>query len=87
MLTFDVRIWGVRSRTSKSAPFQLRWRVGEAKHQQPFATKTLADGRRSELMSAQRNGEQFDTETGLRPPSYGKRTRRPGSTTRAPTHS
>lgn len=65
MLTFDVRIWGVRSRPSKSAPFQLRWRVGEAKHQQPFATKTLADGRRSELMSAQRNGEQFDTETGL----------------------
>lgn len=65
MLTFDVRIWGVRSRPSKSAPFQLRWKVGESKHQQPFATKTLADGRRSELMSAQRNGEQFDTETGL----------------------
>ncbi|MFE2599971.1 tyrosine-type recombinase/integrase [Streptomyces sp. NPDC059396] len=65
MLTYDVRIWGVRSRPSKSAPYQLRWKVGDEVHQQPFATKTLADGRRSELMSAQRNGEQFDTETGL----------------------
>ncbi|MEU7132942.1 site-specific integrase [Streptomyces sp. NPDC046261] len=65
MLTYDVRIWGVRQRGSKSAPFQLRWLVGGRTHQQPFKTKNLADGRRSELMSAARNGEQFDTETGL----------------------
>ncbi|WP_308295336.1 hypothetical protein [Streptomyces sp. PSAA01] len=25
MLTYDVRIWGIRKRNSKSAPFQLRW--------------------------------------------------------------
>ncbi|MFI7274198.1 tyrosine-type recombinase/integrase [Streptomyces sp. NPDC049879] len=65
MLTYDVRIWGIRSRPSKTAPFQLRWRVGAEKHQQPFQTKTQADGRRSELMSALREGQQFDTETGL----------------------
>lgn len=65
MLTFDVRIWGVRSRPSKSAPFQLRWKVGDSTQQQPFATWNLADGRRSQLMSALRSGEQFDTETGL----------------------
>ena len=55
----------IRSRPSKSAPFQLRWKVGSEIHHQPFTTNTLADGRRSELMSAVRDGEQFDTETGL----------------------
>lgn len=62
---YDVRVWGIRSRNSKSAPFQLRWLVGGVNHQQPFLTKTQADGRRSELMSAVRNGEQFDSKTGL----------------------
>ncbi|MEW1866471.1 site-specific integrase [Streptomyces sp. NPDC088194] len=65
MLTYDVRIWGIRNRDSKSAPFQLRWRVGDRKHQEPFRTNALADARRSQLMSALREGEQFDTETGL----------------------
>ncbi|MEU5399731.1 site-specific integrase [Streptomyces sp. NPDC005963] len=64
-LTYSVRIWGIRNRPSKSAPFQLRWLVGDQTHQQPFQTKTLADGRRAELMSAVREGEQFDTVTGL----------------------
>ncbi|WP_329367115.1 site-specific integrase [Streptomyces sp. NBC_00669] len=65
MLTYDVRIWSVRSRPSKSSPFQLRWRVGPQVHYAVFANVTLADGRRSELMSAVRRGEQFDSETGL----------------------
>lgn len=65
MLTYDVRIWGIRNRDSKSAPFQLRWRVGDRKHQEPFRTNALADARRAQLMSALREGEQFDTETGL----------------------
>ncbi len=65
MLTYEVKIWSVRSRPSKSSPFQLRWKVGPEVHYLVFANKTLADGRRSQLMSAQRKGEQFDTETGL----------------------
>jgi integrase len=65
MYSYDVRIWGIRSRQSKSAPFQLRWLVGGKEHQAPFLTKTLADGRRSQLMSAVRDGEQFDVESGL----------------------
>ena len=65
MLTYDVRIWGIRSRNSKSAPFQLRWLVGGVQHQQPFTTRTLADGRRAQLKAAVREGEQFDTATGL----------------------
>lgn len=65
MLTYDVRIWSVRSRPSKSSPYQLRWRVGPQVHYAVFVNVTLADGRRSELMSAVRRGEQFDSETGL----------------------
>ncbi|MGW7024285.1 tyrosine-type recombinase/integrase [Streptomyces decoyicus] len=65
MHTYEVRIWGIRKRHSKSAPFQLRWLVGGVSHQQPFTTKAQADGRRSELMTAVRNGEQFDRDTGL----------------------
>lgn len=65
MYSYDVRIWGIRTRQSKSAPYQLRWIVGGEEHQAPFQSKTLADGRRSQLMGAVRNGEQFDVESGL----------------------
>ncbi|WP_330166898.1 tyrosine-type recombinase/integrase [Streptomyces sp. HB2AG] len=60
-----MRIWGIRRRNSKSAPFQLRWLVGGKPHQEPFTTKTLADARRAELLTAARSGEAFDEETGL----------------------
>lgn len=65
MLTYDVRVWGIRDRASKSSPYQLRWRVGSEVYHLAFGRKTLADGRRAELLSALRRGEQFDTETGL----------------------
>ncbi|MFJ5607941.1 tyrosine-type recombinase/integrase [Streptomyces sp. NPDC093221] len=65
MHSYDVRIWNVRRRNSKSAPYQLRWFVSGEEFQEPFSTKTLADARRSQLVSAARSGEAFDTETGL----------------------
>lgn len=65
MLSYDVRIWSIRTRQSKSAPFQVRWIVAGKPHQQPFQTKTLADARRAELLTAARSGEGFDVETGL----------------------
>ncbi|MCC5032298.1 tyrosine-type recombinase/integrase [Streptomyces sp. WAC 00631] len=65
MHSYDVRIWSVRKRPSKAAPFQLRWQVDGTEHQEKFATKTLADARRAELLTATRKGEPFDTETGL----------------------
>ncbi|TKT01662.1 tyrosine-type recombinase/integrase [Streptomyces lasalocidi] len=65
MHSYDVRLWSVRKRNSKVAPYQLRWLVGGEQFQEKFATKTLADSRRSELLSAARKGEPFDTETGL----------------------
>ncbi|MEV0141971.1 tyrosine-type recombinase/integrase [Streptomyces globisporus] len=65
MKSYNVRIWSIRQRASKTAPFQVRWTVNGKVCQEPFATKTLADARRSALVTAQRAGEAFDITTGL----------------------
>lgn len=65
MLTYDVKIWGIRKRPNRSAAYQLRWRVGVQPFSKSYKIKAQADGRRSELMAALRNREQFDMETGL----------------------
>ncbi|MFJ4552757.1 tyrosine-type recombinase/integrase [Streptomyces sp. NPDC088817] len=65
MKSYDVRIWGIRARNSKKAPYQLRWSVAGQVHQTPFATKTLADARRAQLLTATRDGEAFDVDSGL----------------------
>ncbi|MEV8340496.1 tyrosine-type recombinase/integrase [Streptomyces niveus] len=65
MHSYDVRVWTIRKRPSKAAPFQLRWLVKGTEFQEKFATKTLADARRAELLTAARKGEPFDTESGL----------------------
>lgn len=63
--SFKVKIWAIQQRPGRSP--RVRWMVdgrqppfGEA-----FANVTLADSFRSELITAQRKGEAFDTETGL----------------------
>ncbi|MGC5345106.1 site-specific integrase [Streptomyces sp. DT24] len=43
----------------------MRWRVGAQPFSKSYKLKAQADGRRSELLTALRNREQFDTETGL----------------------
>ncbi|WEH34481.1 tyrosine-type recombinase/integrase [Streptomyces sp. AM 4-1-1] len=65
MKSYDVRVWSIRQRKSKKAPYQVRWTVNGQEHQKPFATKTLADARRSALVTAQRAGEAFDMASGL----------------------
>ncbi|MEU5326323.1 tyrosine-type recombinase/integrase [Streptomyces parvus] len=65
MLTYDVKIWGIRKRPDRAAAYQLRWRVGAQPFSKSYKLKAQADGRRSELLTALRNREQFDTETGL----------------------
>ncbi|MET9376251.1 site-specific integrase [Streptomyces sp. NPDC002992] len=65
MLTYDVDIWSIRQRKGRPKPFELRWRVGERAHSRSFKLKPQADGRRSELLAALRNREQFDEQTGL----------------------
>ncbi|MFB6676576.1 tyrosine-type recombinase/integrase [Streptomyces sp. NPDC056390] len=64
--TYDVRIWAVRQRKDRGqSSAELRWKTGETPHSQTFRTKTLADGRRAELLRALHNGEPFDEATGL----------------------
>ncbi|WP_256103714.1 site-specific integrase [Streptomyces sp. ODS05-4] len=65
MLTFDVVIWSIRQRKGRPKPWELRWRVGIEGHSKSFALKPQADGRRSQLMAALREGQEFDEETGL----------------------
>lgn len=63
---FNVRIWSVRQRKDRGqTSAELRWKVGDTPHSQTFRTKTLADGRRAELMTFVRNGEPFDEVSGL----------------------
>lgn len=64
--TFDVRIYAVRQRTDRrQKTAEVRWSVNGRRFQSTHATKTLADGRRSELVSAVNRGEPFDAETGM----------------------
>ncbi|GAA4657395.1 site-specific integrase [Streptomyces chumphonensis] len=65
MLTYDVDIWSIRKRAGRPKPYELRWRVGARPHSKSFKLKPQADGRRSELMAALRDREQFDEDTGL----------------------
>lgn len=65
MLTYDVDVWSIRKRADRPKPWELRWRVGERPHSRSFKLKPQADGRRAELMTALRDHQQFDEETGL----------------------
>ncbi|MEV0313487.1 tyrosine-type recombinase/integrase [Nonomuraea fuscirosea] len=65
MKSYDVRFWKITVRKGKRAPFMLRWVVEGKVFNESFTTHGLADSRRSELMTAARKGEAFDTETGL----------------------
>ncbi|MFI6765630.1 tyrosine-type recombinase/integrase [Streptomyces sp. NPDC050355] len=64
LLTFEFKMYAIRVRPQYPKPYQVRWKVGPKPHAQSFSTKTLADGRRSQLMAAAQRGEQFDVETG-----------------------
>lgn len=64
--SFKVRIWAVRQRTDRGQKTaEVRWTVNSQPFQETCATKTLADGRRADLLSAVNRGEPFDGESGL----------------------
>ncbi|WP_331445127.1 site-specific integrase [Streptomyces xanthochromogenes] len=65
MLTYDVIFWTIRRRSGRPKPWELRWKVGAKSQSKSYQTKPQADGRRSELMAALREGQRFDEETGL----------------------
>ncbi|WP_405635270.1 site-specific integrase [Streptomyces sp. NBC_00056] len=64
-LSTDVRVWKINQVRSKRAPYQLRWVVAGKVKTASFATVTLADHRRSEIVKAMRKGEAFDVTSGL----------------------
>lgn len=64
--SFDVRIWEIRVRVGKrGTSAEVRWKVASEVFSETFRTKTLADGRRSDLLSALNRGEPFDAVSGL----------------------
>lgn len=67
MKSLDVKVWGVRKRDTKTPSYGVRWSVAGNVSSESFRTKALADHYRTKLMRAMRDGEEFDTESGLRP--------------------
>lgn len=64
-MSFDVRFWSVRKNGGRRRPWEFRWVVAGQEHSLSFLTKALAEGFRSDLVKAAREGESFDPVTGL----------------------
>ncbi|MGW1322015.1 tyrosine-type recombinase/integrase [Streptomyces antibioticus] len=62
--SYTVKIWAIRKRDYRK-PYQLRWKVGARPHSESFLTLGLADSRRAQLITAAREGEPFDVDSGL----------------------
>jgi integrase len=78
--TTDVRIWGVRTKSRQGKDtFEVRWTVAGREISRTRRTKGLADKLRAQLLMAQENGEQFETETGF-PPSMEEKAPAPAVT-------
>ncbi|GHG37195.1 hypothetical protein [Streptomyces zaomyceticus] len=54
-----------RERPKRRKPFEVRWTVNGRERSESFITKGLAESRRAKLMTAARDGEAFDEQTGL----------------------
>ncbi|MFD9493636.1 tyrosine-type recombinase/integrase [Streptomyces sp. NPDC060005] len=62
--SYTFKIWAIRKRDYRK-PYQLRWKVGEREHSESFLTLGLAESRRAQLITAAREGEPFDVDSGL----------------------
>ncbi|GII20839.1 tyrosine-type recombinase/integrase [Planosporangium mesophilum] len=63
--TYDVRIWKTEVyKGARGNTYWVRWGVAGKPWKEPFKQKALAESFRSELVSAARKGEAFDTESG-----------------------
>ncbi|MBC7596973.1 MAG: tyrosine-type recombinase/integrase [Kineosporiaceae bacterium] len=64
--SYDIRIHGIRKVEGKrGTTYTVRWKVDGKSWQKTFSTAKLADGHRSDLLTAARRGEKFDVATGL----------------------
>jgi integrase len=65
-VTYDVRVWKVERVEGKTrTSYKVRWVVDGRLHRRTLPTALLADSFRSDLLTATRRGEAFDTDTGL----------------------
>ncbi|MFI5980519.1 tyrosine-type recombinase/integrase [Streptomyces sp. NPDC051555] len=64
-MSYNVRFWDIRERPERRKPFMVRWTVSGREKSESFMTKGLADSRHAKLMTAARDGEPFDEQTGL----------------------
>ncbi|GHG82708.1 tyrosine-type recombinase/integrase [Streptomyces griseocarneus] len=64
-MSYRVRFWDIRERPGRRKSFEVRWTVNTREKSESFATKGLAESRRSKLMTMAREGEPFDERTGL----------------------
>lgn len=62
--SYTVRIWSIRKRPYRK-PYQLRWQVGTKPHSESFLTLGLAESRRAQFITATREGEPWDVDSGL----------------------
>ena len=62
--SFDVRFWKIETRKGRRTPYRVRWVVAGQQFSDSFLTMALAESYRAKLITAARNGEGFDTETG-----------------------
>jgi hypothetical protein len=63
--TYAVSIWKITTYEGKRRKtYNVRWKVGKEEFREPFKTHALADSFRSELITAAKKGEPFDTATG-----------------------
>ncbi|GGU63626.1 site-specific integrase [Streptomyces albospinus] len=62
--SYTVKIWAIRKRDYRK-PYQVRWKVGIRPHSESFLTLGLAESRRAQLITAAREGEPFDVDSGL----------------------
>lgn len=62
----NIRFWNIeRYKGKRKTTYRVRWLVEKRKFGKYFATAALADSYRARLMSAARDGEAFNMETGL----------------------
>jgi integrase len=73
--TYDVRIWAIREHNGTDrksgkprSTYRVRWVVAGRDYGKTFQTRALAESYRSRLLTAQREGVAFDTDSGLPEP-------------------
>jgi integrase len=64
-MSHDVHVWKLAVRKNRRRGHGVRWTVAGNEFSKWFTTRALADNHRAGLLRATRQGEAFDTESGL----------------------